>query len=70
MRDALGDCRSAAEGTGAGMVGTFPASLPRWWGVQIDHVLVPADAVTTRFAILDVEGSDHRAVLTSIRLAA
>ena len=61
MRDALGDCRSAAEGTGAGLVGTFPAGLPRWWGVQIDHVLVPADAVTTRFAILDVEGSDHRA---------
>ncbi|MDT7705667.1 MAG: hypothetical protein QOG20_1274 [Pseudonocardiales bacterium] len=68
FRAALGGCRSAAEGTGQGLVGTFPSTRPRWLGIQIDHVLVPADAATTRFEILDVEGSDHRAVLVSVRL--
>lgn len=68
LRAARGNCRSAAAGTGRGLVGTYPASLPRWFGIQIDHVLVPADAVTTRFEILDVAGSDHRAVLAGVRL--
>jgi hypothetical protein len=31
-------------------------------------VLVPADAVTTRFEVIDVAGSDHRAVLAGVRL--
>jgi endonuclease/exonuclease/phosphatase (EEP) superfamily protein YafD len=70
LRAALGRCRSAAAGTGRGLVGTFPAGVPRWLGIQIDHVLVPADAVTTRFAMLDVTGSDHRAVLARVRLPA
>lgn len=68
MREALGGCRSAAEGTGRGLVGTYPASLKRWFGIQIDHILVPADALTTHFAVLDVQGSDHRAVLARVRL--
>jgi endonuclease/exonuclease/phosphatase (EEP) superfamily protein YafD len=68
LRAALGPGRSAATGTGRGLVGTFPAGFPRWLGIQIDHVLVPADAVTTRFEVLDVPGSDHRAVLARVRL--
>jgi len=68
LRAALGGCRSAAEGTGRGLVGTFPSTKPRLAGIQIDHVLVPADAAVTRFEILYVPGSDHRAVLTSVRL--
>jgi endonuclease/exonuclease/phosphatase (EEP) superfamily protein YafD len=68
LRAALGRCRSAAEGTGRGLVGTFPAGMPRWLGIQIDHVLVPSDAVTTRFEVLDLAGSDHRAVLARVRL--
>ncbi|GAA5115862.1 endonuclease/exonuclease/phosphatase family protein [Pseudonocardia adelaidensis] len=68
LRAALGGCRSAADGTGRGVVGTFPAGLPRWLGIQIDHVLVPADAVTTRFEVLDLAGADHRAVLARVRL--
>jgi endonuclease/exonuclease/phosphatase (EEP) superfamily protein YafD len=70
LRAALGRCRSAAEGTGHALVGTFPVRLPRGLGVQIDHVLVPADAATTRFDVLDVVGSDHRAVLARVRLPA
>jgi endonuclease/exonuclease/phosphatase (EEP) superfamily protein YafD len=68
LRAALGRCRSAADGTGRGLAGTFPARLPRWLGIQIDHVLVPADAVTTRFDVLDLAGTDHRAVLARVRL--
>jgi endonuclease/exonuclease/phosphatase (EEP) superfamily protein YafD len=68
LRAALGRCRSAGAGTGQGLVGTFPAGTPRWLGIQIDHVLVPADALPTRFAVLDVAGSDHRAVLAGVRL--
>ncbi|NMI00097.1 endonuclease/exonuclease/phosphatase family protein [Pseudonocardia acidicola] len=69
LRAGLGGCRSAATGTGRALAGTYPSSLPRWLGIQIDHVLVPADAVTTRFEIVDVAGSDHRAVLARVRLA-
>jgi endonuclease/exonuclease/phosphatase (EEP) superfamily protein YafD len=69
LQAALGGCRSAADGTGQGLVGTYPAALPRPLGIQIDHVLVPADAATTRFAVLDVAGTDHRAVLARIRLS-
>jgi endonuclease/exonuclease/phosphatase (EEP) superfamily protein YafD len=68
LRAALGGCRSAAEGTGRGLAGTFPAGVPRWLGIQIDHVLVPADAETTRFEVLDLTGADHRAVLARVRL--
>jgi endonuclease/exonuclease/phosphatase (EEP) superfamily protein YafD len=67
---ALGRCRSAAAGTGQGLVGTFPAGVPRWLGIQIDHVLVPDEAITTRFDVFDVMGSDHRAVLARVRLPA
>jgi endonuclease/exonuclease/phosphatase (EEP) superfamily protein YafD len=70
LRAALGRCRSAAAGTGRGLISTYPAGFPRWLGIQIDHVLVPADAVTTRFAVLDIPGSDHRAVLARVRLPA
>jgi endonuclease/exonuclease/phosphatase (EEP) superfamily protein YafD len=70
LRTALGGCRSAAAGTGHGLVGTYPASLPRRLGIQIDHVLVPAATRTTRFEVLDVAGSDHRAVLARLRLPA
>jgi endonuclease/exonuclease/phosphatase (EEP) superfamily protein YafD len=70
LRAALGRSRSVAAGTGRGLAGTFPARFPRWLGIQIDHVLVPAEAVTTRFEVLDVPGSDHRAVLARVRLPA
>jgi endonuclease/exonuclease/phosphatase (EEP) superfamily protein YafD len=68
LRAAVGGCRSAAAGTGKGLVGTYPASGARWRGIQIDHVFVPAAAVTTGFEVIDIEGSDHRAVLARVRL--
>lgn len=69
LRAAVGRLGSAAAGTGKGLVGTYPASLPRWRGIQIDHVFVPAGTVTTGFEVVDVEGSDHRAVLARLRPA-
>lgn len=68
FRAVLRHSRSAADGTGKGLVGTFPANVPTWCGIQIDHVLVPPDATTTRFAVLPIAGSDHRAVLAGISL--
>ncbi len=68
LRAALGGCRSAADGTGRGLVATFPAATPRWFGIQIDHVLVPRDAVTGRFEVHDLPGTDHRAVLATVHL--
>ena len=68
FRAVLRRCRSAADGTGKGLVGTFPAGVPTWCGIQIDHVLVPEDARTARFEVLPIAGSDHRAVLAGISL--
>ncbi|WP_232663678.1 endonuclease/exonuclease/phosphatase family protein [Pseudonocardia sp. TRM90224] len=70
LRDAIGPGHSAAAGTGRGLAGTFPTKLPRALGIQIDHVIVPAATVTSRFEIVDVRSSDHRAVLTQFRLPA
>ncbi|MDN5915401.1 MAG: endonuclease/exonuclease/phosphatase family protein [Pseudonocardia sp.] len=68
LRGALGGCRSAAAGTGRGLVATYPAATPRWFGIQIDHVLVPTATVTGRFEVHDLPGADHRAVLTTVHL--
>ena len=61
-------CRSAATGTGRGLAATYPSSLPRALGIQIDHVFVPSGTTTSRFEVMDVAGSDHRAVLAQVRL--
>ena len=41
---------------------------PRALGIQIDHVFVPSGTTTSRFEVMDVAGSDHRAVLAQVRL--
>jgi endonuclease/exonuclease/phosphatase (EEP) superfamily protein YafD len=46
----------------------LPSSLPRALGIQIDHVFVPSGSTTSRFEVMDVAGSDHRAVLAQVRL--
>ncbi len=67
LRHALGGCTSAAVGV-AGLVGTFPASLPRWFGIRIDHVLVPAGSRSLSVTVHDVAGTDHRAVVARVAL--
>jgi endonuclease/exonuclease/phosphatase (EEP) superfamily protein YafD len=59
-----------AVGRSAGPVGaaTWPARLPRWAGIRIDHVLLPAGVRSADASVHDVPGSDHRAVLARVRL--
>ena len=55
---------------GVTVVGTFPTRLPRPLGIQIDHILVPVDASTSRFEVVELPGSYHRGVLATVRLHA
>ncbi|MCY9785329.1 endonuclease/exonuclease/phosphatase family protein [Nocardiopsis sp. EMB25] len=57
----------AARVHGEGLTGTWPADgpLPR---VAIDHVLVDTMIGVRAFEVLDVDGSDHRGVLTELTL--
>jgi endonuclease/exonuclease/phosphatase (EEP) superfamily protein YafD len=57
-----------AVGRSAGPVGTgtWPTRLPRWAGIRIDHVLLPADLAASAASVHDVAGSDHRALLVRL----
>lgn len=66
FRACLSGVRDSAEGTGKGLTGTYHAGLPRWAGIRIDHVLIPRESVATRYEVLDLPGSDHRAVLVGL----
>ncbi|MGW4635421.1 endonuclease/exonuclease/phosphatase family protein [Nocardia sp. NPDC004415] len=62
-----GPFEAAAEQTGDGMLLTFPAD--RRWGpvIGIDHILL-AGGVAEQVRALTIPGSDHRAVLATVRL--
>ena len=68
FRDLLTDgYRDAVEQVGAGFAPTFPSDA--WYPplITIDHVLTQrATAASARTA--DIEGSDHRAVLVTVRV--
>ena len=57
--------RDAAASAGTGLTGTWPSgrSLPR---VAIDHVLAPVTWRVVSARVLDLPGSDHRAVLAEL----
>ena len=57
----------AADLTGAGLGPTWPVERRRP-PVAIDHVLLDERLGVTRFARLDLPGSDHRAVVAELRL--
>ena len=57
----------AAAATGAGGWGTWPRGMPALLGTPIDHVFVDPARWTPRATwIVDVEGSDHRAVVARL----
>jgi endonuclease/exonuclease/phosphatase family metal-dependent hydrolase len=56
----------AADATGKGLHGTYPAR--RRLRLAIDHVLVDRRARVTGFDVHLVPGSDHRAITATIRL--
>lgn len=60
--------RAVGRSAGPTGAGTWPARLPRWAGIRIDHVLLPAGVESTGASVHDVPGSDHRAVLARLRL--
>ncbi|EFL33519.1 integral membrane protein [Streptomyces viridochromogenes DSM 40736] len=53
---------------GADRTATWPASTAATFGAQIDHVLVSEDFGANRTRVLDVAGTDHRAVVTNLTL--
>jgi endonuclease/exonuclease/phosphatase (EEP) superfamily protein YafD len=67
LRD-LGPCIDAARASGAGALGTWPASAPRFLAAPIDHVLVDGRAWrVVGFQVLSrTGGSDHRPILATL----
>jgi endonuclease/exonuclease/phosphatase (EEP) superfamily protein YafD len=68
LRSAVADCTDVAADRGQGLVATWPAKWPRWFGVQIDHVFTSGGLRPASATVLDMPGSDHRALLTQIVL--
>lgn len=66
----MGRCVDAAATTGNGMVGTWPAKLPRLVGAPIDHIMSSPSWVATGTVVLpDAGGSDHRAIVAQLEPA-
>ncbi|MDL5155711.1 endonuclease/exonuclease/phosphatase family protein [Actinomycetospora termitidis] len=73
FRSGTAGCVDAGSATGGSLVGTWYSGVPRWLGTQIDHVLTRAapDGSGPRARsteVLDLPGSDHRALLVHLRL--
>jgi endonuclease/exonuclease/phosphatase (EEP) superfamily protein YafD len=68
LRRAIRGCSDAAAQTGAGLTATWPTVLPRWLGTQIDHVIATEGIRAETFDVVDVPGSDHRAIVSRLRL--
>jgi len=69
LRDNTRACVDAADRRGEGLVGTWPSAWPRWLALPIDHVLASGGTEIRDFAVLDIPGSDHRAIFARLRLA-
>lgn len=67
LRDAATGCTDAASSVGDGLTGTWPSFVPRALGAQIDHVLLARGPRATSVEIVNMLGSDHRALLARIR---
>lgn len=68
LRDGTAGCADAAAQTGRGLTGTWPTWAPRWLGPQIDHVLSTDGIAAESFSVHDVPGTDHRAIVTTLRV--
>lgn len=66
----MGRCADAAASTGNGMIGTWPAGLPRLAGAPIDHIMSSPEWKATGTLVLDESGgSDHRALVAQLEPA-
>jgi endonuclease/exonuclease/phosphatase (EEP) superfamily protein YafD len=68
LRDATVGCSDAAAQRGQGLQATWPAWMPDWFGAQIDHVFVTPPIAAEDFAVRELAGSDHRAVVVRLRV--
>jgi endonuclease/exonuclease/phosphatase (EEP) superfamily protein YafD len=70
LRAGTAGCGDAAAQRGQGLVPTWGPSprIREEFGPQIDHVFATDGIVAETFEVHDVTGSDHRAVLTTLRL--
>ncbi len=73
FRAGTAGCTDAATATGGSLVPTWRSSFPRWFGAQIDHVLTRpgphgSGPQARSTEVIAVPGSDHRALLTRLRL--
>ncbi|MGH3888636.1 MAG: endonuclease/exonuclease/phosphatase family protein [Pseudonocardiaceae bacterium] len=60
-------CVDAAALSGNALTGTWPSSWPRLLAAPLDHVLLAGQRRTvTSFAVHDITGSDHRALLATV----
>lgn len=66
LRDNASGCSDAAERRGHGLVGTWPSTWPRWLAVPIDHILTTAGIEARDVDVLDIPGSDHRAIFARL----
>jgi hypothetical protein len=57
-----------AADRGQGLVSTWPTAWPRWFGAQIDHVFTSGGIHPAAARVLDLPGSDHRALLVRLVL--
>ncbi|MGH3565205.1 MAG: endonuclease/exonuclease/phosphatase family protein [Pseudonocardia sp.] len=69
LRAVMVGCVDAAEQRGRGLLPTWgPTPRTQLLGPQIDHVLATEPISTETFDVRHLAGSDHRAVLTRLRL--
>lgn len=68
LRDVLAQgCGDAAEATGQGLRGTWPARRPSPLRIVIDHVLLtPAAGTVATYDVVAVPGTDHRGLVVTI----
>ena len=70
LRDAIAGCGDAGAQTGEGLVPTWgPTQRFRdLLGPQIDHVIANNGITAESFKVHDIAGSDHRAIITRLRV--
>ncbi|GAA5127797.1 endonuclease/exonuclease/phosphatase family protein [Pseudonocardia adelaidensis] len=69
LRAGTAGCEDAAAQRGAGLIPTWgPNPRLRNFGPQIDHVFATEGINAETFDVHDIAGSDHRAILTTLRL--
>lgn len=69
LRAGMAGCGDAAAQRGDGLLPTWgPTDRTRAVGPQIDHVLATHGIAASAFRVVDLPGSDHHAILTTLQL--